>query len=282
MDIHSAASFFDDTDVLDAYSGTLLFEGQLDQYDATVRDSLAGWRRTISTGTPVLPARGAVSILGDYYLTGRVVTDGYRGVSIRRHVLLHPCSGLFSLAPALAFLTIGGSPTSVYASAELRKELKEEGVSSQLFSLVNIYLAPGETAARDYIAKSADGVYYRVQNVEAQTGGLRTLVANELGSAVKTTVSYGAAGAYDSTTDTVGVTTTTGVPAFVERYQDNYRYAEASAVKFVAGDKVVTVSATTITSPTEGDSVVLADGTYNVIGHQSDGLGSWELHVRPQ
>lgn len=282
MDIFDAAAFYDETPVLDAYSGATLFSGQLDQYDAAIKDSLAGWRRTISTAAPVLPTRGAVSIFGEYYLTGRVITDGFKGTTIRKHVLLHPCPGLFSLAPAVTFLTTGSTPATAYASAELRKEEKEEGVSSQLYSLVNIYLAPGETVARDYIAKGTDGIYYRVQNIEPQTGGLKTLVANELGSLVKTTISYGTAGTYDSSTDTTGTTLIAGVGAFVERYQDNYRYTEPSAVKFTAGDKVVTVSATVIISPQAGDTTVLTDSVYNVVGYQSDGLGSWELHVRPQ
>lgn len=283
MDIYGAATYFDGIPVTDTANSTLLFTGQLDLYDAAVKDSLAGWRRTVSAAAVTLPSDGVVTINSRNYLAGRVIDDVFLSQTIRQHLLLHPCdTGSFSMGTALAFLSTPQTSVSFYGASELRKELKEEGTSSQFFNVYNIFMSKTETPVRDYIIKGPDNRYYRVENVEEQSGGLRDVVANDLGTSVFTTLTYNAQGAYTSSTDTYATTTTNSVKCFVERYQDNYRYLSQAAAKYQNGDKVVTILPAVIPTPKAGDTLTPSGmGTFNVIGSQSDGLGAWELHVRP-
>lgn len=279
MDLDVATSFFDGLVATDAYTGTSLFTGQLDLYDAAIRDSPTGWRRTISAAVITKPTRGVLSVAGAQFLTGRIVFDTFQSDIIRQHLLLQPCDGLFEGGSSASFLTPGSPRTPFYAALALRKEMKEEGVSSQFFNLYGIYTALTEDFPRDYLIKDSTGNFYRIQNVEIQSGQLKTFVAGGIGQAL-TSVDYSVLGAYNSTTDSETWVTTEGVSAFVERFQDNYRYTQASAEKFKPGDQVITVSASVIVAPKAGDKITVGSSVSTVIGAASDGYGSWELHTR--
>ena len=280
MELSTVAASFDRQPVYDAYTEVFLCFGQPDLYDASVRDSGTGWRRSISSASLELPARGVLMLCDEPFLTGRVVHDYFGGSIIRSHLLLHPSDGLFSTASAATFLS-AATPTSFYGSKAWRKELKEESESSQYFNLYDVYLAPTESVSRDWIVKDPDDTYYRVQNIEKMTGELNTLVCTELGSAAFCSVSYIARETYDATTDSSGAADPISITAFLERYQTNYRYMNRAAAKYEKGDKVLTVLVSDVATPQEEDTVELGTETYRVLELQPDGSDCWELHLRP-
>jgi hypothetical protein len=282
MDIYGAAIYFDQLAVTDAYSGAALFNAQLDLYDASERDSMTGWRRSCSAAAVTMSARRAVAIGGQVYLAGNRTPDFLGGVKIREHLLLHPADGLYSRGWAKAFLEDDeDNLTDAYGALAIRKEVKEEGQSSQTFNLYNVYVATTETVYRDQLLLDANGVYFRVQNVERQTGGFKTLYVSELEAAPIFEVTYTPAGAYDAATDTVTAGTQDAVQALYERYQTNYRYTRWAAEKFRNGDVVLTVNATDIAAPEPNDRFSVAGEGFRVLERQSDGHGCWELHLRP-
>jgi hypothetical protein len=283
MEMSAVATFFDTTPVFDAYAPNAeLFRGQPDLYDATERDSVTGWRRTVSARAVVLPSRKVVTLGGQQYIAGRVVKDFFEGAPIREHLLLHPTDGSFQMGPAASFLIAVPNPGSAYGALSWRKEQKEEGESSQFFNLYNLYLADTESATRDHIVKGPGGNYFRIQNVELTTGGLKTLVCSELGADVYRTATITAlAGTFDPYAESSGTSAPILVPCFFERFQTNFRYQERAFLKFEPGDRVVTINSTGAPLPTPGLKVNVGGKNYKAVAHQSDGAGCYEIHVRP-
>lgn len=282
MDIYDVAQFFDRLRVADAYSNVFLFDCQMDQYDVSERDSSTGWRRTCSAKEVETPARRVVTIDSQAYLVGRVEKDYLNEYVIREHMLLHPSDGLFILGSAKQFISSSSALVSLHGARSLRKEQKEEGESSRLFSVYSVYVGLNEGVARDQIIKSPDGVYYRVQNVGIQTGQYKTVYAIELGGSALTEVTYiASSGEYDHVTDLSGAGTPVLIDAFFERYQANYHYMTWAAERFQNGDRVLTVSAEDAPAPLNNDRVQVAGDDYRVLSVQSDGSGCWELHIRP-
>ena len=283
MDLYDAAQYFDKLTATDAYSNTALFVCQMDQYDSSERDSMTGWRRTCSAPAITIPARRVIKIDNTPYIVGRTQKDYFNEYVIREHALLHPSDGLFTLGSAKQFLTTPTSTAlvSLHGAKALLQQKKEEGESSQLFSFYNVYIGLNESAAKDQIVKDPDGVYYRVQNVETQTGQYKSLSVSELGASALLQVSYVASsGVYDPITDSSGAEAPILIKAFFERYQTNYRYMTWAADKFRNGDRVLTVSALDVPAPTNNARVQAAGEDFKVLSVQSDGLGSWELHLR--
>ena len=283
MDIIDAARYFDAVEARDAYDQTLLFVGQMDQYDSSERDSMTGWRRSCSAGEIVVPTRGVVAMGGTVYLTGRRTKDYFGEFVIREHLLLHPADGLFTMGASLSFIkSLPGDQTQFYGAVSLRKEQKEDGVSSQTFNVYNIYAALSENAERGMAVRGPDGVFYRIQNIETQTGRLRTFYASELGSAVLSTVGYtSTSGAYNPVTDSSGTADPIFISAFVERFQTNFHYLKWGAGRYRPGDLVVTVADSDVTSPAVNEVFTTGGRDYRILEVQPDDQGCWEIHVRP-
>lgn len=282
MDIADATMFFAKSEVADAYTGDLLFYGQLAPYDQSVRDSVTGWRRSVSADVVVEPSRGVVSVGGSsqIFISGRVIPDMFQGDTIRQHLLLHPADGLLSYGFAKDFIS-GAALTDAYAALSWLKAAKEEEVSSETFNIVNFYVSSAESLSRDAVILF-NSLYYRVRSIEPATGGMQILVCYEMGTAVLTTVSYTAlAGTYDLANDMPDTVAPISITAFCERYQSNYRYLGQAAVKFLPGDLVITVSVADVPTPIEGSALTVAADNFILLAFQSDGQDAWELHVRP-
>lgn len=278
MNLSDCASFFDDQDVFDGYTGALLFKGQPDLYDNSIRDSSTGWRRTVSSGAVVASSRGVFRLgTSARYMAGRVVRDYALGAVIREHVLLHPCDdGLFGIAPPSEFLKTTPAPTTFYGAVSWEKLDKEEAASAQFFNQVSIYSSTTESGGRGLFVQAPTGVCYRIQSVNTATGGLRRLVCSEL-SASPTTLVYTPAGVYNPVTDSRAAGTPVTIKGFLERYQSAYHYLSQASTPFENGDRVLTLAKTAVASPAPGDTIP----GYRSLGAQDDTLGGWALHMRP-
>jgi hypothetical protein len=281
MDLYDAAQYFDKLTATDAYSGATLFTCQMDQYDSTERDSVTGWRRTCSAPEIVVPARRAIKVNGKAYLVGRTQEDYFNEYVIREHALLHPSDGIFTLGSAKQFLSETHLLSYLHGAQSLLQQKKEEGESSQLFSFYSIYVGLNETATKDQIVQAPDGTYYRIQNVEIQTGQYKTLSATELGASALLQVSFiSSSGGYDPVTDSSGAEAPILITAFFERYQTNYRYMTWASDRFRNGDRVLTVDQDDIPEPANNDRVQVNGSDYKVLSVHSDDMGGWEMHLR--
>ena len=281
MDLQSSLSYFDDISVKDGYSSAHLFYGQVELYDSSEGDAVLDYRRSISAATVVEPARGVVLVGSERYIVGRTIGDYFDGSLVWESLIGHPADYLFTLGSAKAFIDSTASYT-LYGAVATLKSAKEVGESSQVFGVSSFTCATAETGiARDLLLKDSSGRFYRIQGITFGAGSFLTVLCSELGSDVfQSSVQYSVAGGYDYTTDSSSMSDPDIISAFVERYQDNYRFITGDDKNFEAGDKIITVSNSDVLTPVVNSEAVVSGETYRVIGFQSDDNGGWELHAR--
>lgn len=282
MEFVGASGFFDTQPVLDAYSGSLLFYGQPDTYNASTRDSETGWRRVLSAQDATLPLRGCVLLGADRFVVGRTVSDFFQGEIVRENLLLHPADYLVDVATSAGFLSSPVLKSQMYAGVSWLKERKDESLSSDTLAMYDVYCAGYEAIARGMVLKLPGGSYLRVAGVDLRSGGLLVLATYDLDTNPLRSVVYTpSTGVYQVTTDAYITGTPVTIPAFIESYRSNYHFQNSSAEKFERADKIVTIKNTAVSSPKPEDTLVDSGVTLRVLDCQSDGLGSWELHTRP-
>lgn len=284
VDLADIVSSYKQLPVYDGYTDALLFFGQTNPYDGSVRDSVASWRQFISASTVTLPSRGVVRFGDNRFITGRIITDFFQGKAIRENVVIHPCSDSYREAPAINFLTnpIPNTVIPFYGDAVWRKIDKDETESTLFFNLCNIYMSVTEPrSTRDSLILSSSGILYRIQSVESLEAGFSAAVCSELGDSALITVTYTAQGTYSASTDTLTAGTPQSFPAIFELVQTNYRFSNLDAAKYKASDRIVTLKKTDVVQPEPADVCVAKGISYRVISAQDDAAGtSWELHLR--
>jgi len=124
------------------------------------------------------------------------------------------------------------------------------------------------------------GVYFRVQAVSRQTGGLLAITAFDLGVDAVKQVSFVSSGAYDPVSDSLAASAPVLLPAFVEFFRANYHFQNNADAKFERTDLVLTLELGA--PPVPGDKAVIDTRVYRVIGAYSDGWGTYSAHVRPE
>lgn len=280
MEFQDAVKYFDNQQVIDAYTSAFLFNCQPDLFDATKRDAEAGWRRTLSAAAVILPARGCIKIESDIYIAGRSVRDYFKGQKIREYLLLHPADELLVSGAPENFLSATGT-TAFYAGVSWVKERKEENRTSETSVVYDVYCSPTETAGVGDILKTEGGNYLRIGGASKRSGGLGVLVTYELGANALRSVSYTAAGTYDVVSDSPGAVAPVVVDAFVETYSSNYEYLKSASEKFEVADRVITVLQSDIADPKPGDTFEDQNETFRFLERQADGASCWKIHVRP-
>lgn len=279
MEIADAATYFDNTEVYDAYTSALSFTGQLDLYDGWARDTVTGGRRSISVAPSVsVPARRAVSIEGHYYLIGESVKDSFQGAALRIHYVLQRVSGLATIKTAVQALSSGG--TQAYANRGWKKDLKAELVTSDLYNTVNMYFSTYETVSRGHLL-SLDSRLHRVHNVSPAEGGFTIAECSELEADAVQTVSYTAvaAGGYTAATDTYAYSAPASLSVLYEPAFSHYHLRTPAADKVLAGDMIVTVAKSSLT-PRVGETFTLKSLSYRVLEVLDDSFSSWEMWSR--
>jgi len=284
MDMSVVASTFDNQPAYDAYSGTLLFTGQVAPYAGGLRDSVASWRQAISAQAITKPARGVITLGSEKFLTGRVVQDFFQGSIVRENLVLHPCDGLYLQGSAAAMVTstLLAELTPFYSNAVWRKTDKDEAESSEFYNLCDLYLSVTEAApVRDNMILSAAGILYRIRSVEAREGGFTAAVCSELGAHAILAATYTPNGVYSPALDALVACTPISTTVIIERVQSNYRFSTADAAAYEPSDRVVTVAVAAVTLPKASDTLTVGGVGYRVISVQKDEPGTcWELHCR--
>ena len=140
MSLAEASSYFDRTQVLDAFTGETLFFGQIDPYDDSKRDAMVAYRRVLSVapGT-VIPAHRSIRVFGTVWLVaGEAEIDGLEEAHRVKYVL-QAASGILNIGTLSEFL--GGAPAaSVYGFAGWVKDAKQIEESSDIANMYEILL----------------------------------------------------------------------------------------------------------------------------------------------
>lgn len=277
MRLQNAARFFDRMVCTDVYSPSVTFKGQLDVFDDSKRDGATVLRRILSTSPDtVLPVRLTISAEGDVWLIGAGHKDSFNGSALRAKYIIHRADGGATIQTVDQALSTGGTPT--YASRLWIKDLKEVDVSSSLFNMLNVYLAPNESVAVGNLITLAGRLHF-VRNVYLGAAGLLIAESDELATTALSSVTYTPrGGAYVPATDAVAPGSPITVTVLRTRFQDNYTYPNEATPKYVEGDIRVAVLQSAVT-PGIDDRVTFPDGDWRVLSIQNDGL-TWGLHLR--
>ena len=275
MRLIDAARYFNDIPCVDAYdAGGTAFLGALVLYDEGRKDGPSNARRVlqVAPGT-VLPARLAISALGQNWTLGQAFPDAFKGVALRDKYVIQE-------APYLATVTtipgaLGGTGTPTFCDKIWVKDVKEVDVSANLYGRYHFFLAAGESVARGAMILAA-GMWHLVQNVFMGEAGIQVVVADELPAPVLETVTWNAM-TLDPVAETRSSTATT-VNVLRLRHQSYSEYDSQADFKYVPGDYVVVVLKS-VGVVKAGDTVALTDGTWNILSVIDKGT-VWMCHAR--
>lgn len=275
MDLHDAATYFDDDPVTDGYTGDELFDAQTSSYDDSSADGATSRRRVISLAPDeTIPTRRVLLIYGERWLVGNGSLDGFLGSEIRQHFVLKKATDLLALlTPSQAIAASAGTP--VYAHKAYFKEVVNSLTDSEYDSQFNIFVAPGETAAKGSFFRDADGRLYHTRNDYLPVEGLRVCQADILDSDARNSAVFDGTTINQVTEVVTGSTTTVNsiwldMPKF-------YRFRGMTDDQVQKGDIAVFVP-TTLT-PVTNQTFTLLSRKWRVLTVQSQ-IDCWAIHAR--
>lgn len=275
MDLSDASVYFDEDPVYDGYTGTFLFKAQVASFDDAQSDGATNRRRVLSTGPGVaLPTRRVVNLYGDRWLVGNSTTDGFYGEVVRQHQAMKRVTDSMTLLTPGQLLT-NAAGVSLYAHKYYFSDIAGAMDSAEIDTFWNIFVAPGEAAAKGSFFKDGNARLYRVRNDYLPVECLRVCQSDTLDPAALVSVTWGT-GTYDPVNDTVSGSTTV-VNAVVLDTPKFYRFRFVSDPTNVKGDVAVFVP-TTLT-PKAGDSFTMGGVKWRAVTVQAE-LDAWAVHAR--
>lgn len=279
MKLARAASHFDTTVFLDAYSPAKPIYGQMDVYDDSKRDGLMNTRRVFSfSPETVMPARGVLTANGGQWILGRCNVDDFRNVPIRHKYPVQRADGL-ALVQTTSQLLSGSDGTAAYAGLVWVKDLKDATTDSNQWSQTTLYFTEQEHVVAGMFV-SLNGILYYTNNRYWSAAGFLAVEGIEMdaGYGVKT-ISYATKGAYDAVNDVMSPGVSAQLPAVVMRFQNNYQYRNADSDSFSRGDLAVLVRKLDMAQPVQNESVTIDGAAWRVLDFTPND-DCWLLHVR--
>jgi hypothetical protein len=222
----------------------------------------------------VIPTRRAVQMYGDKWLVGIGTPEGFQGSVVRQYYAMKRVTDTMALLTPNQALT-GAAGTSVAAHKFYFKDVVDGLTSAEVDTFWNIFVAPGEAAAKGSFFKDAGGRLYRVRNDYLPVEGLRVCQSDilEAGALLSATWSTGA---LNPITDTVSAGSTT-VNALALETPKFYRFRFMSDPSLQKGDMAVFVPATI--TPKQGDVFTMGGKQWRALTVQAE-LDAWAVHAR--
>lgn len=239
MKLSRAASFFNRTEFVDAYSGALVALGQLQPYTDNTRDSATAQRRTASLGPGFArPLRGVVSILGDRYVMGNAHTDVHRGEAMRSQVTLHLADLDLELL-TFAKACTGAAGRHVWGNTVFVKDAAFTEQTSELTPIYQGALAAVELDQAFDMVRAGQRLYL-VRSVMVGAAGIGETVMEELVPEAVQAVTV-----HKVTFDQVagqGAQVDLPATAIFVRWQALFRYGSAVSPRYSADSRMALLS----------------------------------------
>lgn len=277
MDLSIAASFFDDTPVLDS-AGALLFTGQLDLYDDSKRDGVGVDRRILSmdpTLRTLLPADGVVQLNNEHWIVGDGQSDSFQGTMIRHKRILQRADAQVSYGTVAAYL--GAAATSqAWVGIVWTKEAKYDSVTDRPRTFYTLYLPAGFTDLAQGDLVQYAGKPFRVRSRYATAGGFLAVEILEL-TAELVTASF-TTRSFDGVMGGFTASASSDVAVLAIEFYEDYKL-DHPALTLEPGDKHAYVLKSAVPAVATGNTVTL-DRAYTVRGVASEGA-CWSLRLSP-
>lgn len=274
MRLKTAASYFDDTEVYDAYTGRYLWRCQFSSFNDANAVGSTSTRRILSIAPGLdLPPRRAVKVFDDVWLVGDGNPDSWRGSAIRQSFNMKKATALASLlTPAEACLSAAGTPA--YTQAIYFKDTVNSLNNADYDPFWNYFFAPGEPISKGGFIRDGSRLL-RIRSSYLPLEDLRIAQSDEMGSGPLAAVFQ--TGAYVPATDSFTAGT---VSTFVLMFDmpKAYSYVTEATDKATSGDMSALVPKSALT-PVPGKTVTISGVTWRVISLDSDN-DCWLLHLR--
>lgn len=157
MKLRNAAKYFDDDYIVDGYTGAYVFHAQWSNYDGANSFGSFERRRTVSVAPGTVPApRRVVSIGGDLWIMGELVTDTFKDRPIRLTSSAKKVTDDYMLlTPGQAALrqTTG---TALYGHTKYLKDTVNSVTDSDYTPFYDVALAGTEPVRDGMFLRSAD------------------------------------------------------------------------------------------------------------------------------
>lgn len=277
LTLAQAASYFDRTDVFDGYTGTLLFQCQIDPYDDSKRDAMAAYRRVMSVrpGTQ-LPAHLVLQTMGQHWIAAaRPEADGLEELHREKYVL-QAAQDRYRLGSMGQFLA-GVPATEVFAFPAWVRDAKQIEESSDVANLFEVILPLGVDCAAHDVLWAGDEAFLSlsVRRLPSQFLGVQCLRLGQVAPAPATLVSRAFSPVQGKQVDALS----TIVPALRVRWQSLFAYESQLATRYQEGDFALVVPAGTIVTKDTKVSFAGADHSVLDVDQLRDSVA---LHLRRQ
>jgi hypothetical protein len=276
MDLRKASRWFDDIQILDAYSGAALYFGQVSSFLDNNADGTISTRRVLSLAPDLAPPpRRAIAYLGEKWLVGDSVTDGLQGNALRSSYRMVKVTHRYTLCtPAQAAL--GQSGTNVYAQKMYLKSTTNNMADAEYGAFWEITVSQTEALLKGAFLISEDGEYCRARGKHDLIDGFRIVEADQLDDGCFVEVILQPKVMDPITQTLTGVASaTTGI--VIDAYQA-FEYKTQADPKYAAGDKLVILAKLSGT-PIVGQRITVAGKPYKVFSVTED-LDAWKCLVR--
>lgn len=274
--LYDVANHFDDIQVYDAYTAAPLFKAQTSTFLGASPDGSVANKRVFSLDPDLaLPARRAVTALGEVYILGTGILDGFTGAAIRRSVWTRMVTDTFALlTPAQAVLATSG--VSALGHKTYLKDTVNGVSDAEYDPFWEIFFAQGEPISKGTFLKTPTA-YYRVRSSYVDDAGFIVASSDQLDAADRVAVSFPYQGAYDPITDSYASATINTFGFLLDRYKLYDLLSKADATNS-AGDMTLVVAASAIT-PVVGRKVMIGSQSWTILTATPE-QDAWALHIR--
>ena len=275
MRLSRAANRFNDMLAADAYAPTVTFLVQFEPVSYSKLDGVQVRKRSTSIAPDVvIPARGVIAIDGQNYLVGHTAPDYWKGLVIRRTVVIQGADGLAVVSSITEAL--GNSPgVLAYASAAFSKYNTDMRESSAYHPEYQLFFAGSESLSEGTLV-SLNGDWFLVKEAYHSTSGLLVGLADKLPGTVFETVTVNS-NTYDPVLDAY-TTSAASAKVMRVRWKESFEYLTAAQEDYVRGDETVFVLQSAFDAK-PSDTLTLSDGDWRVISVVDQGA-VLALHAR--
>lgn len=274
MRLHLAAKHFNRMPCNDGYTGAFLYNGQLQLFDDSKRDSESSERRIIELAPELSPpARNVIEVHGVRYILGHGFQDSALGSVIRRKYIAHEATNL-STWYTLQQLCQNTTGTQAWAAKAWVKDSKEIDESSDMIGVNHIHMSTSEAVAPTNIILF-DGGYHIVRKTTKGPAGTLVVTCDEVPEPAIETATLNNV-VYDPINETSTVTTTS-IRVLRLRWQSLFEYRDAASPSFNPEDLQVVI-AKTVATPVVGATLVMSDGDFQIDSIMSE-TGVWVCKV---
>lgn len=274
MRMTAAARHFHQTQAYDGYTLAPVFKCHLSNFDDSSSDGSTARRRALHLAPDaVVPTRRAVQINGETWLVGGSNADSYHDELMRRSYGMKKATDLAAiLSPAAA--CEGAVGTSSYIHKHYFREVTNPQNDSDIDTMWNVFLAPGETVGEGSFFRLADRLL-RVRNVYLPVEGLRVAQSDQLDADARVQVTF-ISDTYIPEEDTT-LSKAVQVWAIRMEYSKLYKNEILPESRSEAGDMSLLVAKSALT-PKVGDKLRMSDRLWRVTKLDTE-LDAWLMKV---